>query len=111
MPKKLSKSPFFWLKEEWKRFLDFHVEVMSFIDPVIVGRGLALEKGLGDFGTMISGEKIGNGRDAARAYMSSHPDIANDLESKLRVILKGAPAASEDGVIETPASDSSSEEK
>ncbi len=60
---------------------------------------------------MISGEKIGNGRDAARAYMSSHPDIANDLESKLRVILKGAPAASEDGVIETPASDSSSEEK
>jgi recombination protein RecA len=60
---------------------------------------------------MISGEKIGNGRDAARAYMTSHPDIANDLESKLRVILKGAPAASEDGVIETPNTDSTTEEK
>jgi recombination protein RecA len=41
---------------------------------------------------MISGEKIGNGRDAARAYMDSHAEIANDLETKLRTILKGAPA-------------------
>jgi recombination protein RecA len=49
---------------------------------------------------MISGEKIGNGRDAAKAYMDSHPEIANDLEAKLRVILKGAPAkADDDGVV------------
>jgi recombination protein RecA len=49
---------------------------------------------------MISGEKIGNGRDAAKAYMDSHPEVANDLEAKLRAILKGAPAkADEDGVV------------
>lgn len=49
---------------------------------------------------MVSGEKIGNGRDAAKAYMDSHPEVANDLEAKLRAILKGAPAkADEDGVV------------
>jgi recombination protein RecA len=55
---------------------------------------------------MISGEKIGNGRDAAKAYMDSHPEVANDLEAKLRAILKGAPAkADDDGVIaDAPAS-------
>ena len=42
---------------------------------------------------MISGEKIGNGRDAAKAYLGSHVDLSNDLEAKIRVILKGAPAA------------------
>src|SRR5574344_124604 len=32
--------------------LGFHVEVMALVDPVIVGGGLALEKGLGDLGPM-----------------------------------------------------------
>jgi hypothetical protein len=32
--------------------------------------------------------------------MDSHPEVANDLEAKLRAILKGAPAkADEDGVV------------
>jgi recombination protein RecA len=49
---------------------------------------------------MISGEKIGNGRDAAKAYLDSHADVANDLEGKLRTILKGAPAkVDDDGVV------------
>jgi recombination protein RecA len=53
---------------------------------------------------MISGEKIGNGRDAAKAYLDSHQDLSNDLEAKLRTILKGAPAAAnEDGEVVAPA--------
>jgi recombination protein RecA len=61
---------------------------------------------------MISGEKIGNGRDAAKAYIDSHADIAKDLEDKLRAILKGAPAAqaNEDGEITTPTAASSDAE-
>jgi len=53
---------------------------------------------------MISGEKIGNGRDAAKAYIDNHADIAKDLEGKLRAILKGAPAAqaNQDGEITMP---------
>jgi recombination protein RecA len=62
---------------------------------------------------MISGEKIGNGRDAAKAYLDSHQDLSNDLEAKLRAILKGAPAvANEDGEVVAPtSSDSSSDDK
>lgn len=54
---------------------------------------------------MISGEKIGNGRDAAKAYIDNHADISKDLEGKLRMILKGTPAAqaNQDGEITTPA--------
>jgi len=62
---------------------------------------------------MISGEKIGNGRDAAKAYLNSHQDLSNGLEAKLRAILKGAPAAAnEDGEVVAPtASDPSNEDK
>src|SRR5574344_1963459 len=71
---------------------------------IIYGHGFAKDGEIVDLGVengliqktgnwyMISGEKIGNGRDAARAYMDSHAEIANDLETKLRTILKGAPA-------------------
>lgn len=42
---------------------------------------------------MISGDKIGNGREAAKAYLKSHGDIEKDLEAKLHEIMKGKPAA------------------
>jgi len=42
---------------------------------------------------MISGEKIGNGREAAKAYLKSHGDIEKDLEAKLHEIMKSKPAA------------------
>ncbi|MBO4540930.1 MAG: recombinase RecA [Bacilli bacterium] len=32
----------------------------------------------------IAGEKIGNGREAAKLYLEKHPDIALDLEAKIR---------------------------
>jgi recombination protein RecA len=60
---------------------------------------------------MISGEKIGNGRDAAKAYMDQHEDIAKDLEAKLRVILKGAPAATNEDAAEAPAASTDADDK
>src|SRR5574344_608280 len=79
---------------------------------IIYGTGFAKDGEVVDLGVengliqktgnwyMISGEKIGNGRDAAKAYLDSHADVAKDLEDKLRAILKGAPAkADEDGVV------------
>ena len=32
----------------------------------------------------IAGEKIGNGREAAKLYLEKHPDVAEDLEAKIR---------------------------
>jgi len=41
---------------------------------------------------MSSGDKIGNGREAAKAYIVAHPDLEKDLEGKLHTLLKNAPA-------------------
>ena len=32
----------------------------------------------------IAGEKIGNGREAAKLYLEKHADVAADLEDKIR---------------------------
>jgi hypothetical protein len=40
---------------------------------------------------MSSGDKIGNGREAAKAYVVSHPDLEKELEDKLHALLKNAP--------------------
>lgn len=76
----------------------------SCVVDIIYGEGFSKSGELVDLGVekgfvqktgnwyMISGEKIGNGREAAKAYFKSHPDISKDLEEKLRAALKGAPA-------------------
>ena len=33
------------------------------------------------------GEKIGQGRDKTRDYLSEHPDLAGDIENKVREIV------------------------
>jgi hypothetical protein len=75
---------------------------------IIYGEGISKEGEIVDLGVehgliqktgnwyMISGEKIGNGREAAKAYIKSHPEVEKDFSGKLHDILKGAPA-------ETPA--------
>lgn len=45
---------------------------------------------------MVSGEKIGNGREAAKSYIAAHEELENDIESKIREALKGTPAESAD---------------
>ena len=46
---------------------------------------------------MISGEKIGNGREAAKKYLQEHPEVADPIEAKLRA--KEENAADENGEI------------
>jgi recombination protein RecA len=72
----------------------------SCVMDIIYGQGiskegelldLAVEKGfLQKTGNwyMSSGEKIGNGREAAKAYIKSHEDLYKDLEGKVRAALK-----------------------
>lgn len=37
----------------------------------------------------LNGEKIGNGRDACKAYLAEHPEIADSLEASIREKIKG----------------------
>jgi recombination protein RecA len=83
---------------------------------IIYGEGISKEGEIVDLGVdhgliqktgnwyMISGEKIGNGREAAKAYIKSHPEVEKDFSAKLHDILKGAPA-------ETPSADDNGEVK
>lgn len=36
----------------------------------------------------IDGNKIGNGREASKAYLKEHPDVANELEAKIKEKIK-----------------------
>ncbi|MCR5491380.1 MAG: recombinase RecA [Bacilli bacterium] len=47
---------------------------------------------------VYNGDKIGNGREAAKTYLRDHPEFADELEAKIRSTIK--PNANEDGVIE-----------
>jgi recombination protein RecA len=83
---------------------------------VIYGEGISKEGEIVDLGVehgliqktgnwyMISGEKIGNGREAAKAYIKSHPEVEKDFSGKLHDILKN-------GASETPSSDENGEVK
>jgi recombination protein RecA len=71
---------------------------------IIYGQGISKEGEIVDLGVdhgfvqktgnwyMISGEKIGNGREAAKAYFKSHPELAKEVEGKIREALKKADA-------------------
>ncbi len=47
---------------------------------------------------VYEGDKIGNGREAAKTYLREHPEFADGLEAKIRTFFK--PTANSDGVIE-----------
>lgn len=47
---------------------------------------------------VYNGDKIGNGREAAKTYLREHPEFADELEEKIRTLVK--PSANADGVIE-----------
>lgn len=86
---------------------------------IIYGVGISKEGELLDLGVeygyiqktgnwyMISGEKIGNGREASKNYLKSHPDVTDDIEAKIRAKLnenkKNVPEndveADDDGVV------------
>lgn len=63
---------------------------------IIYGEGISKTGELLDMGVKIgaidksgawysfNGEKIGQGREAARAYLKSHPDVANKIEQQIR---------------------------
>jgi recombination protein RecA len=69
---------------------------------IIYGQGISKEGEIVDLGVehgfvqktgnwyMISGEKIGNGREAAKAYFKSHPELSKEVEGKIREALKKA---------------------
>ncbi|MCI1245678.1 MAG: recombinase RecA [Bacilli bacterium] len=73
------------------------------IVDVIYGKGISKEGEILDLGVEygfiqktgnwyeISGEKIGNGREATKEYLRNHSDVENDIEGKVRKKLKGDP--------------------
>jgi recombination protein RecA len=81
----------------------------SAVVDIIYGQGISKEGELVDLGVQfglvqktgnwyeISGEKIGNGREATKDYFKAHPDVEKDIEAKIRVALKGSTAPSADG--------------
>jgi recombination protein RecA len=72
----------------------------SCVVDMIYGQGFSKEGELIDVGVekgfvqktgnwfSIDGEKIGNGREAAKAYLKSHPEISDALEAKIREAFK-----------------------
>lgn len=86
---------------------------------IIYGTGISKEGEILDLGVeygyiqktgnwyMVSGEKIGNGREASKAYLRNIPAICGDIESKIRAKLaenkkpvpEETPEADEDGVV------------
>lgn len=86
---------------------------------IIYGTGISKEGEILDLGVeygyiqktgnwyMVSGEKIGNGREASKAYLRNNPAICGDIESKIRAKLaenkkpvpEETPEADEDGVV------------
>jgi len=47
-----------------------------------------------------NGDRIGQGKENVRQYLKENPDIANDIDNKLRDLLLESPAAAEDDVKE-----------
>jgi recombination protein RecA len=71
---------------------------------IIYGQGISHEGELVDLGVQygfvqktgnwyeLSGEKIGNGREATKDYFKAHADQAKAIEDKLRLAMKGTSA-------------------
>ena len=47
----------------------------------------------------VDGEKIGNGREAAKTFLKSHPEVADRLEAQIREIFEKGEQEEDDGVI------------
>ena len=78
---------------------------------IIYGQGISKEGETVDLGVQfgfvqktgnwydINGEKIGNGREAAKAYFKENPEVAEQINAKIREAFKGeeAPSTDENG--------------
>jgi len=96
----------------------------SCILDMIYGRGISKEGEVLDLGEQegfiqktgnwyeIAGEKIGNGREAAKMYLHDHQDVAKDISNKIREQWKAdaAKAASVQPTVETAKGGSTIEE-
>ena len=74
----------------------YGVGISKFAELLDVGEQFGLLQKTGAWYT-YNGEKIGNGREAAKAYLRDRPEVAAELEEKVRLALR--PKANEDGVI------------
>ncbi|MBQ6475388.1 MAG: recombinase RecA [Clostridia bacterium] len=75
---------------------------------IIYGRGVSRTGSLIDLGAehgvivksgswySYMGERIGQGRENAKQYLADNPDVAAEVEEKIRQILSGAPGMDED---------------
>ena len=74
----------------------YGVGISKFAELLDVGEQFGLLQKTGAWYT-YNGEKIGNGREAAKAYLRDRPEVAAELEEKVRLALR--PKANEDGVV------------
>ena len=73
----------------------------SCVIDIMYGKGVSKEGEIIDLGVQYEliqktgnwyeyqGEKMGNGREAAKAFLKDHPDVGFQLEEKIRAILQG----------------------
>lgn len=73
----------------------------SCVIDIMYGKGVSKEGEIIDLGVQYEiiqktgnwyeyqGEKMGNGREAAKAFLKDHPDVGYQLEEKIRAILQG----------------------
>ncbi len=81
---------------------------------ILFGEGISREGEILDMGVnariieksgawyAYNGEKIGQGRDNSREFLRENPELAIEIENKVRESLNIAPRPAEDGVIEMP---------
>ena len=74
----------------------YGVGISKYAELLDIGEQVGLLQKTGAWYT-YNGEKIGNGREAAKAYLRDRPEVAAELEEKIRLALR--PKANEDGVI------------
>lgn len=79
----------------------------SCVIDIMYGKGVSKEGEIIDLGVQYEiiqktgnwyeyqGEKMGNGREAAKAFLKDHPDVGYQLEEKIRAILQGKGAQGE----------------
>ena len=79
----------------------------SCVIDIMYGKGVSKEGEIIDLGVQYEiiqrtgnwyeyqGEKMGNGREAAKAFLKDHPDVGYQLEEKIRAILQGTGAQGE----------------
>lgn len=79
----------------------------SCVIDIMYGKGVSKEGEIIDLGVQYEiiqktgnwyeyqGEKMGNGREATKAFLKDHPDVGYQLEEKIRAILQGKGAQGE----------------